>query len=74
MDIQTIAVVIAVLAFFIGSFVLIRKAKKELAKNISQRAENPAVHQLNDLEKSLRKSNKPVKNKESSKDRKRHKG
>jgi len=58
MDIQTIAVVIAVLAFFIGSFVLIRKAEKELAKNIKQRAENPAVHQLNDLEKNLRKSKK----------------
>ena len=62
MDIQTIAVVIAVLAFFIGSFVLIRKAEKELAKNIKQRAENPAVHQLNDLEKSLQKSKKPEKN------------
>lgn len=61
MDIQTIAVVIAVLAFFIGSFILIRRAEKELEKNIRQRAENPAVHQLNDLEKSLGKSKKPDK-------------
>jgi len=73
MDIQTIAVVIAVLVFFIGSFVLIRKAEKELAKNIRQRAENPVDHQLKDLEKSLGKSKKSRSIKESDKEKKHHK-
>ena len=56
MDFKTIVVIIIVLLFFVGSFILIRVAEKELAKNMRKRAENSVTSQLNDLDRNIKRS------------------